>query len=161
MAARKQSPKSRDVLIAISLLAGGCETAIDGTQNGSASRPELSASGTVEIDEDQVNLLANDKSGGGRLRYQGRVYPFSIGGLGINGLGYSHVKATGTVYNLTNIHEFEGIYGRARWGYALVGTSAGKLWLEKAGSDIVIKLEAKRDDLAVSLGGDAVDISLN
>ena len=55
-------------------------------------------SGTLTIDQLQVAWMISGNIGGGKLRYNGRVYNFTIGGLGIGGFGASRIRATGKVY---------------------------------------------------------------
>ena len=49
--------------------------------------------------------------------YHGGVYPFTIAGLGVGGIGASTISAEGEVYKLNNIASFAGAY------------AAGTLWL--------------------------------
>src|SRR6516225_6954477 len=69
-------------------------------------------SGTVTISQVQVAFIGSGSGGGGTLHFQGRNYPFKLGGLGIGGIGVSHLDATGTVYDLRQIEDFEGVYGQ-------------------------------------------------
>ncbi len=123
-----------------------------------ASAADLEKSGTVEIEQVQVAFLYSGNLGGGRLYFKGKSYPFSVGGLGIGGIGISKMEAVGQVYNLKDAKDFPGAYGQARYGYAAGDTSGGKLWLENT-MGVVIELAAKREGLALSLGADAVYIS--
>ncbi len=93
--------------------------------------PELKQSGTVEIEQVQIAFLYSGNLGGGRLHYQGKTYKFTIGGLGIGGIGVSKIEATGEVYNLNNLSDFPGAYGQARYGYALDTESTGEPWLHR------------------------------
>lgn len=68
-------------------------------------------SGTVTIHQVQVAFIGSGSGGSGILRFQGRNYPFTLGGLGIGGIGISRLDATGTVYNLTRLEDFNGVYG--------------------------------------------------
>ena len=92
--------------------------------------PELKQSGTVEIEQVQVAFLYSGNLGGGRLHYRGKIYEFTVGGLGIGGIGVSKIEATGEVYNLNKLSDFPGAYGQARYGYALDTDSMGELWLQ-------------------------------
>jgi hypothetical protein len=136
------------------LLAGHAGFSADGR----AADKELRPSGTIMIDQTQVAFLVSGASGGGELKFKGRVYPFKIGGLGIGGIGVSEIHATGTVYNLDRIEDFEGAYGEARTGFALGDQGLGKFWLQKG--DVLIKLQSSREGIALSLGADAVKITL-
>lgn len=125
-----------------------------------AQAAELRPSGTVTINQSQVAFIVSGNLGGGELTYAGRTYRFEVAGLGIGGFGVSTMEATGTVYNLDRLDDFEGLYGQARVGLVVADASAGKLWLENA-AGVVIELEAKRKGLALSLGADAVSIDLD
>jgi hypothetical protein len=48
--------------------------------------------------------------GSGTLRCGSRTYPFKIDGLSVNAVGASKSDATGYVYNLKNVRDFEGTY---------------------------------------------------
>ena len=115
---------------------------------------------TVELRQVQVAYLGSGAYGTGQLFYQGKVYPFKVGGLGVGGIGASTVEASGNVYNLTDIRQFPGIYVQGRVGFALGTASAGHLWL-KNDNGVVLNLQAKRTGLMLSLGGDAVRISMD
>lgn len=119
----------------------------------------LHYSGTVDIDQTRVSFLVSGNGGGGVLHYRGKDYPFSIGGLGIGGIGVSKLVATGTVYNLGGIEKFAGLYSQMRTGYALGDEGKGKLWL-KSDDGVVLKLAGKGKGIGLSLGADAVTISL-
>ncbi len=119
--------------------------------------PQLKQSGTIEIEQVQIAFLYSGNLGGGRLHYQGKTYEFTIGGLGVGGIGVSKIEATGEVYNLNNLGDFPGAYGQARYGFAVDTESAGELWLQNA-EGVRIRLDAKRKGLALSLGADAIYI---
>lgn len=129
-----------------------------GTARGQTSGG-LKQSGTIEIDQVQVAFLFSGNLGGGKLHYGGKTYDFRIGGLGIGGIGASSIDAFGEVYNLNKLEDFEGGYGQARYGIAVVEKSSGELWLENP-AGVYIRVEAKRKGLALSLGADAVYIGL-
>ena len=116
--------------------------------------------GTVEISQIQVAFLYSGNVGGGALIFNGKRYPFTIGGLGIGGIGASRIEATGEVYNLERLEDFPGAYVQARYGLAAGEKSAGELWLENA-SGVGLRLDAKRKGLALSLGGDAIYIAFD
>ncbi len=129
-----------------------------GTASGQTSG-DLKQSGKIEINQVQVAFLFSGNLGGGKLHFGGKTYDFRIGGLGVGGIGASSIDAVGEVYNLHKLEDFEGAYGQARYGVAVVDRSAGELWLENP-AGVYIRVEAKRKGLALSLGADAVYIGL-
>ena len=127
---------------------------------GSAAGEDLKKSGTVRIEQVQIAFIGSGNLGGGTLKFGGKSYNFSVGGLGIGGFGISKMVATGNIYNLTDIKYFPGSYVQGRYGMAIGEASTGKLWLKNS-HGVVIELKADREGLALSLGGDAVYIDLD
>ena len=130
---------------------------------GSKVGPEAVAgqtpSGTIQINAVQAAFIGSGSGGSGTLSFRGRSYPFSIGGAGIGGIGASSIEGYGDVYNLNNIDQFPGAYAQARYGFALGTKSAGDLWLQNE-ADVIMHIKAKREGLMLSLGGDAMLVSL-
>ena len=117
-------------------------------------------SGYVRMTQVQAAYLGSGNAGGGVLKYKGGTYAFSVGGLGVGGIGVSKIEARGEVYGLQRLDDFAGAYAQARYGFALGTTSAGELWLQNR-KGVVMHLKAKREGLMLSLGGDAVVIEMN
>ena len=117
-------------------------------------------SGFVDMNEVQVAYIGSAGGGSGTLFFQGQSYPFSVGGLGVGGIGVSTIDAKGEVYNLTSVAQFPGAYGQGRYG-AVAGTaSIGDLWLRNP-NGVVMHLRAKREGLMLSVGGDAVVVTMS
>jgi hypothetical protein len=93
--------------------------------------------------------LSPPKSGG----------PFTVAGLGGGGIGVSTIDANGEVYKLRGLGDFAGAYAQGRYGFALGNMSGGDLWLQND-AGVILHLKAKRTGLMLSLGGDAVVISM-
>ncbi len=136
--------------------------AVVALQHGSAfaQSSKLTQSGTVTINQAQVAFIFSGNVGGGKLHYKGKTYPFSIGGLGVGGIGVSSIEATGVVYNLRRLSDFAGAYGQARTGIVVGTLSAGTLWLENP-QGVYLKLAAKRKGVALALGLDAIYIGFD
>ncbi len=147
----------RNVCLAMALLLpAACQSSI---QVGPQAVAGLTPSGTVNMDEVQVAYIGSGGGGSGTLYYQGRAYPFAVGGLGVGGIGASTISAEGEVYKLNGVAMFPGTYGQARYGLALGNASMGDLWLQNE-AGVIMHLKAKRSGLMLSLGGDAVVISM-
>jgi hypothetical protein len=130
------------------------------TQSSSISLQGKPLSGYVRMTQVQAAYLGSGNAGNGVLRYQGSSYPFSVGGLGVGGIGISKIEAKGEVYGLQRLRDFPGAYVQGRYGFAVGNTSAGDLWLKNA-NGVIMRLVAKRQGLMLSLGGDAVVIQMN
>lgn len=119
----------------------------------------LTPDGTVTMRQVQVAYIGSGSGGTGTLFFRGNAYPFTIGGLGIGGIGASTLDAEGEVYKLHSLAEFPGAYGQARYGFAVGRASGGDLWMQNE-AGVILHLKAKRTGLMLSLGGDAVVISM-
>jgi hypothetical protein len=117
-------------------------------------------SATVDLQEMQAAYIGSGSGGTGILHYQGQNYPFTIGGLGVGGLGVSSIEARGDVYNLPSVAQFAGSYAEGRYGFAFGTHSAGDLWLKNQ-AGVVMHLYAKRTGLMLSLGGSAIVITMS
>ncbi len=126
----------------------------------SASAEDRKPSATVSIKQTQVAFLLSGTLGGGTLYYQGKSYSFSIGGLGVGGIGVSSLEATGTVYEMKSLKDFAGLYGQARTGWAAGEKGEGKMWLQNE-AGVVIELKAKRDGVMLAMGADGVLIQMD
>jgi hypothetical protein len=124
-------------------------------QNAAPSRP----SGSLTIRQTQVAFIGSGAIGGGTLSYRGRAYPFKLGGLGIGGIGVSRFEASGGVYNMRTLQDINGVYAEVRSGWAVGEQGRGKMWLQNA-NGVYLKLQARRQGLALSLGADGVVIKL-
>jgi hypothetical protein len=124
-------------------------------QNTAPSRP----SGSVSIHQVQIAFIGSGSTGGGTLYFHGRSYPFKLGGLGIGGIGISTIDATGTVYNLRRLADFNGIYGQARTGFAIGEQGKGRMWLQNS-NGVYLELQARRRGLSLSLGADGMVVRL-
>lgn len=120
--------------------------------------PPKQPSGSVQFKSVQAGFIGSASAGGGVLRFNGKSYKFSTGGLGVGGLGVSRLTASGAVYNLKSAGDFEGVYGQIRTGWALGDHGRGKIWLQNP-KGVVLKLSARREGLAMTTGIDGVAIS--
>jgi hypothetical protein len=138
------------------LYVAGCA---GGVQLGPDAVKGRTPDATVDMQEVQAAYMGSGSAGTGVLFFRGVQYPFEVGGVGVGGIGLSTVEATGEVYNLSDLAQFPGTYGQARYGFALGTSSAGDLWMQNE-AGVIMHLQAKREGLMLSLGGDAVVISM-
>lgn len=114
-------------------------------------------SGTVDIEQTRVSFIGSAQGGGGVLHFRGKDYPFTCGGLGIGGIGITHLKATGNVYNLTDPLKFPGTFGALRAGITVVKGN-GHLWL-KNGNGVALELKGVSEGVGLNLGADGMSVA--
>jgi hypothetical protein len=145
------------------LAAAAAGMAISACSDRSRQTPETAVTrapdATIEMQEVQVAFIGSGGGGSGVLHFRGRDYPIRVLGLGVGGIGASTIEAHGEVYNLSDVSRLAGTYGRARYGYALGSAGSGEMWMENE-AGVVMRLRAKREGLMLSLGGDAMVISM-
>lgn len=144
-----------------SILGAGAAFALAPLAAWSADKPpaRAAASGKVRFSQIQVALLWSGSVGGGVLTFKGQEHSFTMGGVGYGGIGASRIEAEGEVYGLKHIEDFEGAYAQVRYGAVAGSESLGELWLQNASrTGVEVRLQSKREGLALSLGGDAVYI---
>jgi hypothetical protein len=140
-------------------LAAGLAGCTTNTRIGPEAIAGQRPSGTVEMEMLQAAYIGSGTGGRGVLHFRGRRYPFTVGGAGIGGIGASTIEAHGEVYRLEDVARFAGAYAQARYGFAVGTESAGELWLQNE-AGVIMRLRARRTGLMLTLGGDAIVISM-
>jgi hypothetical protein len=134
----------------------GCSSS---QSNNQQSLEGKQSDGTVDMQQVQAAFIGSGGGGSGSLNFRGQTYPFAVGGLGIGGIGASTINASGEVYDLKRVADFPGAYAQGRYGFVIGNESGGDLWLQNE-RGVIMHLKAKRTGLMLSLGGDAVVISM-
>ena len=96
--------------------------------------------------------------GSGTLTYQGKDYDFSVDGLSVGAVGAASVAATGTVFNLTKLDDFNGNYTAATAGGTIGGGAAGTAMQNQAG--VVIKLVSTTQGVDFKFAASGVKLTL-
>src|SRR5262249_43097463 len=96
--------------------------------------------------------------GKGVLHYQGKSIPVTLKGLSVATVGVGSVKASGDVYHLANIADFEGNYTAASAGVALAG--GGSVSAMENQNGVVIKMRSTTQGVEFKLSVDGVAIKL-
>jgi len=92
------------------------------------------------------------------LNYGGESHPFKISGLSIVDVGAANISASGHVYNLKKLSDFNGNYIEVSAGVTVAG--GGSVAYLKNEHGVVIKLEATTIGLRFNLSGDGVKVTL-
>src|SRR5258706_1799878 len=76
---------------------------------------------TIELKEGSVAAGIGFTWGKGTLHYQGRSIPVTVKGLSVASIGAGSITASGDVYHLANLSDFDGNYTAVSAGAALAG----------------------------------------
>jgi len=96
--------------------------------------------------------------GKGEIDFKGKEHTFKISGLSVVDAGVASISASGGVYNLKNLSDFNGNYTAASAGITVAG-GAGATFLQNE-HGVVIKLIETTQGLRLNLAAQGVKISL-
>ena len=96
--------------------------------------------------------------GGGTLTYKGKEYPISVSGLSLGKVGMTEVTASGEVYNLKKLADFDGNYTAAGAGMTLAGGRSAIAMKNQNGVRVGLAATSKGVDLTI--GGAGVDMKI-
>jgi len=108
---------------------------------------------TIRLSEGSVAAGIGWNWGKGTLNYQGKTYPVKISGLSVAEVGITKAEASGGVYNLKSIEDFNGVYAAAG-AEGTAGKGAGVSSLRNSkGVVINLKSETKGANIKVAAEG--------
>jgi hypothetical protein len=96
--------------------------------------------------------------GKGTLHYKGKDYPVSVKGLALGKVGISGVTASGQIYNLKKLEDFDGNYTAAGAGMTLAGGGSAIAMKNQNGVRVVLHATTRGVDLTI--GGAGVDMAI-
>jgi len=111
----------------------------------------------VSIDETQFGFIIGGSTGGGVLTYDGEKHAFKMGGISLGAnIGASNFSATGQVYDMKNIDQFEGTYVRLTGSVAL-GGGMGDMTLRNE-NGVIMSLRGTTQGLQLNAGASGVTV---
>ena len=126
----------------------------------SAADAPKKPSGTVSINETQFALIVGGSTGGGVLTYQGKKYPFKIGGISLGAnVGVSKLAASGEVYDLTQLSKFPGTFTKLESSITLGGGVGGTVLKNENG--VIMRLTSTSEGLQLNLSASGVTVKLD
>ena len=129
---------------------------------GDTSAPAVSdstpADGAVELSGGAVAAGIGYTWGNGSLTFKNRKHNFSINGLSIVDVGASSYSASGNVYHLNNLSDFDGNYVALSAGATIAG-GGNAVYLQNQ-NGVVIKVSATEIGLRFNLAASGVSITL-
>lgn len=114
--------------------------------------------GTVNLTGGSVAVGIGYVWGSGDLNFQGKTHKFKLSGLSVVDVGAAHITATGNVYNLKNLSDFNGNYTAATAGLTVAGGGSAAVLRNDHG--VVIKLTSTTQGLRFNLSADGIGITL-
>jgi lipid-binding SYLF domain-containing protein len=117
------------------------------------------AAGTIEFTLYKAGFIVGGSGGKGALKFQGKEYPLSIGGVSLGAtIGASKAELVGEVYNLKAPGDIEGTYTAGQASVAVAG--GAKVAELKNSKGVVLKVKGKQVGLELALDLSGLEISL-
>jgi len=113
---------------------------------------------TIKLSSGSVAAGIGFSWGSGTLTYQGKAYPIDVKGISVGDVGISKVEATGKVYNLKNLDDFNGKYTAAEVGMTLGG--GGVVSMMKNEKGVSVELVATTRGVEFTLGASGVAMKI-
>jgi hypothetical protein len=96
--------------------------------------------------------------GDGALMYEGAKHEFKLSGVSIVDVGGAHITATGDVYHLQNLKDFNGNYTTVSAGLTVAG--GGSVAILRNEHGVMIKLRATTEGLRFNFAAEGVGIKI-
>ena len=135
-------------------VAGALALFIANAHGDQAKKPDA----TVEFSGGSVAAGIGYSWGSGTLTYKGVKYPITVAGLSAGSVGATDVTASGSVYNLKKIEDFEGNYTSVGAGATVGG--GGSVSTMRNQNGVVIDSVSTSKGLKISLAAGGVQIKL-
>lgn len=114
--------------------------------------------GKVSIETMSIAAGFGGTWGQGVLEYRGQRYPFTVTGFSIVDVGVAKVLASGEVYNLKKVEDFEGMFMAAMAG-ATLGGGAGAAAMQNQ-NDVSMVWTSTSQGLSFSLAQAGLSVKL-
>ena len=112
----------------------------------------------LDLTQDSVALVIGYTWGSGTLTFQDKTYPVAVDGVSVLALGITRAKASGAVFNLKKLEDFNGTYmAGSIEGTMLSGAGATTM---RNQNGVVIQLFTTTEGLNVKLAPEGVRLNI-
>jgi len=116
------------------------------------------ADATLSLTEGTVGIGIGFSWGKGTLAYKGKTYPVKVEGLSVGDVGVQRATATGNVYDLKKLEDFDGNYTAGAAG-ATIGGGAG-ISAMKNQNGVVIEMKSTTQGANLKLAAEGLKLSI-
>jgi hypothetical protein len=114
---------------------------------------------TIELKGEAVAVGVGVSWESGTLTYKGKVYPISVTGLDVGDVGIARITASGKVYDLKKLADFNGNYA-AVGAEATIGGGASAIAMENQ-NRVRVNLVSTTQGVKLALATGGVGIKIN
>lgn len=126
---------------------------------GLATAQDKRPDAKLTLSEGSVAVGVGWSWGKGTLTYKGKTYPVKVSGLSVGELGVTRASATGDVFNLKKLSDFDGNYA-AGGAEGTVGGGAG-ISAMKNQNGVVIELKSTTQGANLKLAAEGIKLSID
>jgi hypothetical protein len=113
---------------------------------------------TLELTGGSVAAGIGFSWGSGTLTYKGKEYPVSVSGLSVGSVGITSATASGKVFSLKELKDFDGTYTAV--GAGLTAAGGGAIATMKNQNGVTINLVSTTQGVKVTLGTGGVSMKI-
>ena len=115
-------------------------------------------SATLKLEGGSVAAGVGVDWGHGTLSYQGKDYPISVVGLSVGDVGITSIAASGKVYDLQRLSDFDGNYAAAGTGLTVAG--GGKAAAMRNQNGVTVDLVSSTQGAEIGIGAGGVKMTI-
>ena len=124
----------------------------------SLAQAEDKPDATIKLSGGSVAAGVGLHWGSGTLTYKGKDYPISVSGLSVGDVGVTKVEASGDVFNLKDLKDFDGNYTAAGAGVTIAGGASGVVMKNQNG--VSVHLVSTSQGVKFALGAAGVSMKI-
>ncbi len=123
-----------------------------------AAKGKSNPDATIKLSAGSVSAGIGVSWGSGTLTYKGKSHPISVNGLDVGSVGASKISASGSVYHLKSLDDFDGNYTSVEAGAAVGGGGSALAMQNQNG--VVVHLVSTTKGVKFALGAGGVKMEL-
>jgi hypothetical protein len=113
---------------------------------------------TIKLSGGSVAAGVGLSWGSGTLSYKGKSYPIKVTGLSVGDVGVTKIEASGRVFDLKKLDDFDGNYTAVAAGATVAGGAAALAMKNQNG--VTVKLLSTTQGVKFALGTAGVDMKI-
>jgi hypothetical protein len=113
---------------------------------------------TIKLSGGSVAAGVGLSWGSGTLHYKGKSYPIKVTGLSVGDVGVTKIEASGRVFDLKKLDDFDGNYTAVAAGATVAGGAAALAMKNQNG--VTVKLLSTTQGVKFALGTAGVDMKI-
>jgi len=140
------------------LMKGFVAVAVLGLILTTAQAENKAPNATLKLSAGSVAAGVGVKWGSGTLTFDGRDYPITVQGLSVGDVGVKSIEASGKVFNLKKLSDFDGNY--TSLGAGLTAAGGGGVAAMKNQNGVTVELVSTTQGVDIGLGAAGVDMTV-